>query len=371
MESILLKLIKYYYLMVLKLQKLAIFAAFTFICVINATAQSTYGGIEIGSKGVKISIIEVENARKSIYTIKDFWTENVGIAKGISIDGKLAAADIENAANVVNANLIKLQTVHKIPNDKIFIVASSGVGMASNTDALVSRVKSLTNKDMEVIDSKLEAKLSFRGCIPPKFYSSGVLIDIGGGNTKGGYAELINDNLIFFPLNLDLGTITLTEKINKRTDGVTIEKFIDENFKFQKDLKTEVKQMMVQRPLTKAKSNVYLSGGAAWAFYTLFNEGAAANNFNELKIEEVKDYDAKIKNNFSTFMTLAQNNTEVERVLKTYSQKHLISANNLLLASMENFDETTSRKFYFVKNGQIAWLLSYISDSARGSKVMY
>lgn len=353
-----------------KTSKQIIFNLCVVFCTIISYAQNTFGGIEIGSKGVKISIIEVENAKKSIYIIKDFWTENVGIAKGISIDGKLAAADIENAASVVEKNFIKLLTVNKIPREKIFIVASSGVGMASNTDALVARVKSLTNKDMEVIESKLEAKLLFRGCIPPKLFSNALLIDIGGGNTKGGYAELMNDNLIFFPLNLNLGTITLTEKINKRTDGVTLDRFIDENFKFQNELVTEVKQTINQRPLSKSKTNVYLSGGAAWAFYILYN-GEAAQNFNSVSIEDVRDYDAEIKNNFQKFVVLAQTNPEAERVLKTYSQKHLISANNLLLASMENLEKVENKKFYFVKNGQIAWLMSYIADSAKGAKVMY
>ncbi len=353
----------------LKKQQILLFFAISFFG--NFYAQDTFAGIEIGSKGVKISIIDVENARKSVYSIKDFWTVNVGIAKGISIDGKLADADIEHAGAVVLENYNKLISVHKISADKIFIVASSGVGMATNTAVLVNKIKALTNKNIEVIESKLEAKLLYRGCIPPKLFSNSVLVDIGGGNTKGGYAELINDNLIFFPLNLNLGTITLTEKINKRTDGVTLERYIDENFKFQNELQTEVLNTLNQRPQIKTRPNVYLSGGAAWAFYTLYNNGVASENFNELTLNDVRDYDAMVKNNFHKFVALSQTNPEVERVLKTYSQKHLISANNLLLASMENLDNLEGKKFYFVKNGQIAWLLSYIADSAKGAKVMY
>ncbi len=354
------------------LNKPSIFYFFYFylIFAFNGFAQNLYGGIEIGSKGVKMSVIDVENAKKSIYTIKDFWTENAGVAKGISVDGKLAEDDMDNASNMVALNYDKLLKTFKIPNDRIFIVASSGVGLASNTDELVRKVKALTGKDMEVISSKLESKLMYRGCVPPKMYGNSLLVDIGGGNTKGGYAEVINENMIFFPLNLDLGTITLTEKINKETGSTSLDKFLDANFKFQTILSAKLGEMFKERPLTKKKLNVYLSGGAVWAFYTLFY-GKPADNFSEITIQDVQEYNAMVQNNFTRFTELATTNKEAERVLKTYSQKHLIAANSILLNALEDLGELKTKKLYFAKNGQIAWLLSYVADSAKGAKVMY
>ena len=38
----------------------------------NIFANTIFGGIEIGSKGIKISILDVENAKKNIFTLKDF-----------------------------------------------------------------------------------------------------------------------------------------------------------------------------------------------------------------------------------------------------------------------------------------------------------
>jgi hypothetical protein len=34
-------------------------------------------GIEIGSKGIKMSVLEVDNIKKGDYTVKSFWTENI------------------------------------------------------------------------------------------------------------------------------------------------------------------------------------------------------------------------------------------------------------------------------------------------------
>jgi exopolyphosphatase/pppGpp-phosphohydrolase len=340
------------------------------LLTLQGYAQNLYGGIEIGSKGVKMSVIDVENAKKSIYTIKEFWTENAGVAKGISVDGKLAEDDMDNASSIVALNYDKLLKTHKIPNDKIFIVASSGVGLASNANELVQKVKNYTGKDMEVISSKLESKLMYRGCVPPKMYGNSLLVDIGGGNTKGGYAEVINDNMVFFPLNLDLGTITLTEKINKEVGNTSLDKFLAANFKFQTILSGKLEEMFKERPLTKKKLNVYLSGGAVWAFYTLFY-GKPADNYSEITLEDVQEYNAMVQNNFAKFTDMATTNKEAERVLKTYSQKHLIAANSILMHALEDLGELKTKKLYFAKNGQIAWLLSYIADSAKGAKVMY
>ena len=73
-----------------------------------------YGGIEIGSKGVKMTVLEVENLKKNNYDVKEFWTENVGIATGISIDGTLFKEDIERAVAVVLLNYNKMLTEYKI-----------------------------------------------------------------------------------------------------------------------------------------------------------------------------------------------------------------------------------------------------------------
>ena len=81
---------------------------FIFLIPSYLISQELYAGIEIGSKGVKMSVINVKNIKKGKYEVVDFWTENVAIAKGIAIDGKLAANDIETVFNVAVKNYTKL-----------------------------------------------------------------------------------------------------------------------------------------------------------------------------------------------------------------------------------------------------------------------
>ena len=168
-----------------------------------------------------------------------------------------------------------------------------------------------------------------------------------------------------------MGTITLTEKIKKKINSEKITDFTNESILYSASLKTEVFEMLNKRAKTFDKSNIYTSGGAVWAFYTLSTIGAAPQNFNMYALDDVLKYDQILKYNFEKFQALAKTDLEVDRVLNTYSQKHLISANSILISCLQNLDINESKKIYFVKNGQIAWLLSYIADSAKGSKVIY
>ncbi len=343
---------------------------FIFLIPSYLISQELYAGIEIGSKGVKMSVINVQNIKRGKYEVVDFWTENVAIAKGIAIDGKLADNDIENAFNVAVKNYTKLLKEYKITEKNIFIVVSSGVGMAKNVDILLQKLYVFTNINVAIISAETEAKLLLKGCIPPKEYSDSVILDIGGGNTKGGYVEEFSeeDILSFFPVTLDLGTVTFTEKINKNAKNNSINEFNELLVNAIPELKEQTDHLYQQSPKILGKKNVYMSGGAVWAFYTLYKGKAAIENFSPFEIKEVADYNNMIKTDYAKFEALALQNKDAEKVLKTYSQKYLIAANSILLTLLEKIPDAKSKNIYFTKQGQMAWLLSYIADSAKRAK---
>ena len=330
-----------------------------------------YAGIEIGSKGIKMSVLDVVNVKKGSYVIKEFWTENIGIAKGIAIDGNLAKEDIDNAARVVLSNYNKIKNDFKVLDENIFIVGSSGVAMAKNTNELIDKVKLSTNKDLDFIDAQTEARMLLKGCVPPVDYLDSMVLDIGGGNTKGGYVDVRNGNVfVFFPVSLDYGSVTLTETILKKTRDLTLGEYNEKSFGFLPVLRKQIDAMYSTSPLTLEKQKVYMSGGAVWAFYTLIN-GAAKENYSEFKLEDVIYYDAILKNNFKRFEDLAKTDKEVEAVLKTYSQKHLISGSNILQACLEALPNINEKKLYFAKEGKVAWLVSYVTDRSKRVKQVY
>ncbi|MCL9809279.1 Ppx/GppA phosphatase family protein [Flavobacterium luminosum] len=347
--------------------------AFLFIQTNNFAQgnKNLFAGIEIGSKGIKMTVLDINNIKKGDFTIKTYWSENVGIAKNISIDSTLAKEDIDRGAAVVLANYKKIKDELKVPDENIFIVGSSGVAMAKNTKDLTDKVKLLTQKDLDFIDAQTEGKMLLKGCIPPIDYENSMVLDIGGGNTKGGYVDILNnENFVFFPLNLNYGTITLTEAVNKKTRNNDISEYNNKSFGYLPVLREQVTAMYNSRPVALKKEKIYLSGGAVWAFYTLYN-GVAKETFNEFKLEDVINYDAILKNNFKKFEEMAKTDKDVERVLKTYSQKYLISGSNILLVCLEAVPHINEKKLYFAKEGQIAWLVSYIADRSEKVKKVY
>ena len=116
------------------------------ITFIYLKESANFGGIKIGSKGIKMTVLDVANIKKGNYAVKSFWTENSGIEKGIAKDGNLAKEDIDKAVATVIANYSKMLYDFEIADENIFIVGSSGVAMAKNTQILADKIYWTTTK---------------------------------------------------------------------------------------------------------------------------------------------------------------------------------------------------------------------------------
>ena len=82
-----------------------------------------------------------------------------------------------------------MQDKFKVPVKNIYVVASSGLPRPPNRDALVKVIKDKTGKDLRTIDANAEVMLTILGVVPSEHRATSVLVDIGSGNTKGGYLE--------------------------------------------------------------------------------------------------------------------------------------------------------------------------------------
>ena len=105
--------------------------------------------------------------------------------------------------------------------------------------------------------------------------------------------------------------------------------------------------------------------------YTLLNGNVAEENFTPVTYDDILTIKAIAENNYQRFVLDAENNAEKKKVLKTYQQKNLIAAFNLLETCLEVIPDMKNKKIYFAKQGQIAWLVSYVFDNARGVKQIY
>ena len=338
---------------------------------INAFSQkSLYAGIEIGRRAIKVSVLDVNNIKKADYKILYFWTERINFAEHIDKTGEITQDDIDRTSAIVVDQLKKIRAEYKMPEENIFLVAAPLFTSARNIDVLRNKITSQINKDVEILNVNEEAKTLVKGAIPPVDYANAFLLDIGAQTTKGGYIdELKDDKLEFIPLELNFGTMTLTDAVQKtvvnqnQVNDMSV--YQEKSFDFNSVLLKKVKEMFDKNPLLSKKEKMYLSGGAVWAFATLYYNENVKEHYVALSKEDVINYDAILKNNFTKFTTLAKTNKEAARVLTTYDQKYLISANNILLSCLESIPDLEKKKIFFVKEGQTIWLISYIADRSK------
>ena len=288
--------------------------------------SSVYAGIEVGAKGVKMSILEIgKNAQKngSFNVLKD-TSINTDF---ISFSQATYQATLTGFSKLFDAALSQ----YKIPTDHIFTVISSGVKVIAEKGDKMSWVNQLIaafkqninepNRDVPVIDVTEEARLSHLGIVPDSRRYTTFLIDIGSGNTKGGFFPLGNTKQIkLFQLNWG----------------------------------------------TKSTANE----SANLMYPELIDNAVVPVTF-----EELKSFNEKLLNNYAAIndsaiissitdksLNLEAIAKEIKRVNQVFDQRALMAGTGLLLKIMRQFEGVYEKKqFYLVKNGQVGWISAYVN----------
>jgi hypothetical protein len=350
-------------------------------------ARIIYGGIEVGSKGVKMSVLEVGNNAQT--------GNSFTILKDTSVNTDFITFSQPTFQATLNGicSLYAVATKeYKIPTDKIFTVISSGVQMQAEKenkkvwvnnfiDSFKVKIKEPKRK-VEVVDVLQEGRLSHLGIVPESKRYTTFLIDIGSGNTKGGYFPYGNtDNFKLFQLNW--GTKSVANATEQRCD------------EFDKTLANYNKQMY--RVLAAAENqdimyavnasgaytmNDYIafSGGIAWAASTLSHPELADNPVVTVTYEEIEKLSEALLKNYASLSDVAllknvKNGTldktaaaaEIKRIHKVFDQRSLMAGTGLLLKIMRQFKSVyETKQFYLVKNGQVGWISAYVDQQTDG-----
>ena len=350
---------------------------------VNYREDDLYAGIDVGSKGVKLSIIKMgKNASVtgSFVAVKDtsINTDFISFTPATFHATLYAIKDLYNYA----------KQTYNISADKIFTVVSSGIkGQAekeNKQDKIVALSDSLRivlkdpKRVVPVIGAMDEAKLSHLGIVPENRRYNTFLIDIGSGNTKGGYFKNGNTKeLKLFMLNW--GTKTISNATEKRLDD-------DKSIKnYQKQLNrvlagdpnNEIVYAVNESGAYNMNDNFAFSGGIAWAVATLLYPELADNSVVPLKFDDLVALNEKLAMKFSTITPKSISGSvtdktinkqsieeEVARVQKVFDQKALMAGTSLLLNIVRQFEGTQEKKnFFLVKNGQVGWISAYVTQS--------
>ncbi len=379
--------------------KVVFFTSVAFIfCNINLHAQNKistkpinlnlYAGIDIGSRGVKMTIIQIgKNARNTgaFTSLKDTAVNT----DFISFTTASFKATLTGLTGLYNVALKK----YNIEPAKIFAAVSSGVKGQAEIENKTAEINTLIDsfklaikepqRQVQVIDVMEEAKLSHLGIVPESRRFTTFLIDIGSGNTKGGYFKNGNTKeLKLFMLNW--GTRTIANATEKRLDDdITMPNYKKQLMRvLAGDPNTEIVFAVNESGAYNMNDNFAFSGGIAWASASLLFPELIDNSVVPVTFNELVKLQDKIINNFAaltperiskniTDKTINKNTViaEVQKIQKVFDQKSLLAGLSLLINIVRQFEGAQEKKkFFLVKNGQVGWISAYINKAINVEK---
>jgi hypothetical protein len=345
--------------------------------------STIYTGIEVGSKGVKMSIIEIgKNAQTNgAFNILKDTSVNTDF---ISFTDATFQATLKGLCGLYTT----AEEEYKIPAKRIYTVISSGVKMQAEKDTKVAWVNNLIDsfrvkinepgRKVEIVDVMQEGRLSHLGIVPDSRRYTTFLIDIGSGNTKGGYFPYGNTN-DFKLFQINWGTKSTTNSADKNcADDKSLENYDRQLTRVLAGAEhTEIIYAVNSSGAYPVSDNVAVSGGIAWAAASLMHPEMIDNTVIPISFEELVKFNEKLYKNFDafspTFLTTNINMPEdkqaalkeLKRVHQVFDQKALMAGSGLLIKIMRQFQSTFGGKqFFLVKNGQVGWVSAYVDQNA-------
>jgi hypothetical protein len=356
-----------------KVQKLNMSAAITEALLKSVQGiGDLYAGIEVGAKGIKLSVIEVRlNKEKQFdYTLKADTSINTDAAS-------LSYQSEKESRDAVAKLMDIVATRFNVQPKRTYIVISSGLKQELDKYEKVDyftqviRPKNLdTAIRISYITPEQESELSFMGIVPQKNRFINNQLDVGSGNTKGGY---FSKERKFVPVNFSLGTKSFQRLIEGKTNGGT-DAFIKTAEQVFKDSLNKVMiDELVSKADFKARDATYLSGGIVWCITTLLHpQSAAINNYTELSSADISDFRRRITTDYSSLIKpdlslvksyedLVVIEKNITRAVNTYDQKALLAGITWLDELVKQINVINpGKKFIYPKYAYVGWISGYI-----------
>jgi hypothetical protein len=342
--------------------------------------SAVYAGIEVGSKGVKLSIVEVSKnglANGSFNALKD---------SSINTDFISFSAPTFNATLNGLYNLYSTVTNdYKIPTRDVFTVISSGVKMQAEKENKSTWIDNLidsfrlkikdSKREVEVIDVMGEARLSHLGIVPEDKRYNTFLIDIGSGNSKGGYFPYGNTKS-FKLFQLNWGTKSTANDAEKRMtdEDKTLANYNKQLYRTLMTAEnTEIIYSVNASGAYPLSDNVAFSGGIAWSVATLIRPELIDKSVIAVTYDDMLKFSEQLYKNYPSLATaeLIKKGTdkttiekEVKRVHGVFDQRSLMAGTGLMMKIMRQFVSIyETKQFFLVKNGQVGWISAYVGQT--------
>jgi exopolyphosphatase/pppGpp-phosphohydrolase len=346
----------------------------TLLLVPAPARAELYGGIEIGAKGVKATVIDARPTPDGLHVkVLLAGTHNATLVAGVASSGKFDPATLKDAARAVRRYAEEMEKRYKVPKENIYVVGSSGIftpiatdarAVAANRARLAKAVRETAGRSMDFITVEQEADLSILGIVPRKLLGTSLLIDIGSGNTKGGAWVKKGE---FDHFGIPFGSVTFGERVKKDFGK-------DGPVKGSERLRREVvrpalKTALNDHPGLRKRNRVYLSGGACWALATFTRPGDRSpyvalsakdiDSYHKMLVSRPGEYPPPDLDAIRDPAARKEAEKDLARARKAFTPEQLLAGAEILKALSAEFELGGDKSMYFARNGYLGWILAY------------
>ncbi len=258
--------------------------------------EEYYAGIDVGATGIKLSVLGVKlnpkTKRLEFKINKKFKNFNINM-------GVKNVSAYKEGAKAIKSFVIDSLASFGIPSDRVTIALSSGlVGrIQQDTTVLMDEIQLALgnpNQKIDVVDYIREAEMTIRGAIPQSQWYTSSVIDIGSGNTKGGYyVRPVKPGDAPKMLGIEFpGTKSYASAIEKKYDPKNLQEYVTAIDAETKDLTLQIRREFDERrPEIKRRKTIYLLGGATYVANMLMSPDSVKEtsiNMNRFVINNFK-----------------------------------------------------------------------------------
>jgi hypothetical protein len=369
--------------------KLAVLSAATIATTLLAQSPAEpptpgaeyYGVIELGSKGIKPIVVQPGGKDSKGEQLLAKFVKKYDPVNKNPYDGEMA----KNVASEVVRIRELMKTEYNVPQERVFIVESSGIPEKVKT-TLLNNLPDGTPIDF--MDVARECRLVFRGIVPPRRMGLNqvVVLDIGSGNSKGAYLTRNIAPLEFETFSVPLGTALLAKKVNEKRKP-------DEAFlpmamaAVAEQVLPSLQNQARTKPGMQNCSRVYLAGGLPYVMTTLLHPdrigvkdkedrtGKKDSDWTELSPEDISSFYTRATTNptellhqdLNTVKGITAENRpkadkEIANASKIFNQDEITAGAILLKTFMEEMHVDGNKKIFFSRAALYAWPQGYVTE---------
>ncbi len=293
---------------------------------------------------------------------------NTTISAGVVKTGRYSPDAIRETATAAGDFAKRLRGEFGLGSDRIRVVGSSGLPSASNRQELIDAVSQATGlPPMEIIDTCREVQLTIAGIVPRADWPNAALIDIGSGNTKGGFFRPDGKGAC---ISVPLGSVTFADRVTRDGQGKPFAEAAE-----------QLRPSLIEAPLAEqARANpglaerriVILSGGAPYAMTTLMRPQDILHERVQLTTQDIGDYVRHLRSSprvpSPDFAAIADPKVrsaaekEFGKVRDNFTRENLIAGAEIL-AGLATALRLEGKVLVFDRNSATAWLQALLDPS--------